>query len=577
MNPIPAPKTPTQTLGQLLIRQGMLKPEDVERALVYKKQNNLRLGQALIEMKLLTPEQVGEALRAQGKLTCVKLDPRIVDGDVAYRLGEELSRLHKAVAINEIAGVVTVAMEDPADVYTVDEISRKLDAKVYSVYAESVQIEECQRRVFESGAAEPDEAGSLDTIAGLVRDNEVDLELGFASQQEPEDSGEEDLDGPVINIIQAIFKDAFDMKASDIHLEPRESSFVVRFRVDGALYDRMTLNKVWARPCVARIKVISNLDIAQKRLPQDGRTQISVHGRKVDLRVSTMPTLLGEGAVIRILDGGRGVADLGSLGLREEQERRIHRFTKNSDGVILVCGPTGSGKTTTLYAMLDELNTPDAKVITLEDPVENQMETVCQINCDPKVGLTFARGLRSCLRQDPDVILVGEIRDLETAEISVQAALTGHLVLSTLHTIGSAETISRLCEMGIKHYLLSDTLRGIIAQRLVRVICPICKVEDEVDASTREVLGLDPDEVFYKGAGCDDCNDLGYKGRRGIYEVLRLSTAFRNALRSGADVEALRALAIEDGMTTMRQEAIYYARAGVTTIAEVISNTPSNG
>ena len=576
MNPIPAPKTPPQTLGQLLIRQGMLKPDDVEKALAYKKQNNLRLGQALIDMKLLSAEQVAEALRAQGKLTCIRLNPNIVDRDVAFRLGEELSQLHSAIAINEIAGVVTVAMQDPAHVYIVDEISRKLDAKVYSVYAEADQIEECQRKAFDHGLAETDDKASLDTIAGLVRDNEVDLELGFGGP-EVEESTDEDLDGPVINIIQAIFKDAFDMKASDIHLEPRDSSFVVRFRVDGALFDRMTLNKVWARPCVARIKVISNLDIAQKRLPQDGRTQISVHGRKVDLRVSTMPTLLGEGAVIRILDGGRGVTDLGSLGLREEQEERIHRFTQNSDGVILVVGPTGSGKTTTLYAMLDELNTPDAKVITLEDPVENQMETVCQINCDPKVGLTFARGLRSCLRQDPDVILVGEIRDLETAEISVQAALTGHLVLSTLHTIGSAETISRLCEMGIKHYLLSDTLRGIIAQRLVRVICPVCKVEDDVDKSTREVLGLDANETFYKGAGCEECNDLGYKGRRGIYEVLRLSTEFRNALRSGADVETLRHIAIDDGMTTMRQEAITYARSGQTTIAEVISNTPSNG
>jgi type II secretory ATPase GspE/PulE/Tfp pilus assembly ATPase PilB-like protein len=250
-------------------------------------------------------------------------------------------------------------------------------------------------------------------------------------------------------------------------------------------------------------------------------------------------------------------------------------MVQGSDGVVLAVGPTGSGKTTTLYSLLGELNEPDTKIITLEDPVENQIESISQVNCDAKIDMTFSRGLRAAMRQDPDVILVGEIRDYETAAISVQAALTGHIVLSTLHTIGAAETISRMKEMGVEHYLLADTLRGIVAQRLVRLICPICKMEDKVEASLSKQLGLGPDEVFYKGAGCEDCNNTGYKGRRGVYEIMTIDAEFRDALRENQSVDALRAIAVANGMTTIRQEGIYYARAGQTTLAEVISKTPA--
>jgi type IV pilus assembly protein PilB len=572
VNPSPNPKAAHETLGQLLLRQGLITPENLERGLAHKKRTGTRLGQALVDLSFISSEQVSEALRCQGKLTCIKLNPKMVEIDVARKLGEDSSRQHKSIAVNQIAGVTTVAMEDPADVYAIDALARELQSKVFATFAESSEIDECIRHIFEGGAATTNDKDTLDDIAGIVEQNEVDLEAGLSGQDEPEES--EDLDGPVINIIQAILKEAFDAKASDIHLEPREKTFVVRFRVDGALFDRMILKSVWARPCIARIKVMSNLDIAQRRLPQDGRTQISVNGRKIDLRVATMPTLMGEGAVIRILDGGRGVTGITSLGLREEQELRLRSMIQNSDGVVLAVGPTGSGKTTTLYSMLDALNKPDAKVITLEDPVENQIETICQINCDAKIGMTFGKGLRAALRQDPDVILVGEIRDLETASTSVQAALTGHLVLSTLHTIGSAETISRMCGMGIENFLLSDVLRGIVAQRLVRIICPTCKEVDDVDPARRELFGLGDDEVFYKGMGCEECNQTGYRGRRGIYEIMLLSTTFRDALRSGANVDTLRDIAIEDGMTTMRQEGIYYARAGQTTIAEVLAKTP---
>ncbi len=564
------PSRPCITLGQQLVATGVLSSNQLEQALEYRRQHGIRLGQALVKLKLVTSHQLAEALRQQGKVSCINLSPKIVNSEVAQLLGEESSRKLGAVAINSIAGVTTVAMDDPADVYVLDELSRTLNSKVLSVYSEPEQIEECLNEIFNQPSETTTSKNSLDDIVSIAQQSEIDIEAGQPNKQE---ESEEDLDGPVVSIIQAIFKEAFEAKASDIHLEPRESTFVVRFRVDGTLYDRMTLKKVWARPCLARIKVLSSLDIAQRRLPQDGRTQIAVQGRKVDLRVSTMPTLLGEGAVIRILDGGRGVSSLSDLGLRPEQEERMKAMVMTSDGIVLAVGPTGSGKTTTLYALLAERDAPDTKIITLEDPVENQLESVCQINCDVKAGLTFSRGLRSILRQDPDVILVGEIRDLETAEITVSAALTGHVVLSTLHTIGSAETITRMREMGVEHYLLSDTLRGIVAQRLVRLICPVCKVEDELDPGLRKHLQLG-DTTFYKGAGCTTCNQTGYQGRRGLYEIMRMTPVFRDALREGADADELRRLAVNDGMTTMRDEGLRLASMGLTSITEVLAITP---
>ncbi len=387
------------------------------------------------------------------------------------------------------------------------------------------------------------------------------------------EADEEGLEGPVVSVISAIFKEAIEARASDIHLEPRDSTFVVRFRVDGSLYERMTLKKGWARPCLARLKVISNLDIAQRRLPQDGRTQISVGGRRIDLRVSTMPTLLGEGAVVRILDGGHSIKDISALGMRAEQEERLRRSVQCSDGIVLATGPTGSGKTTSLYALLDTLNGPTSKIITLEDPVENRVESICQINTNAKAGLTFARGLRSILRQDPDIVLVGEIRDTETAQIAVQAALTGHLVLSTLHTIGAIETVTRMREMDVEHYLLADTIRGIIAQRLVRRLCPHCKAPDTTDYSSYNLHELDENDQLFGPVGCEQCKETGYLGRRGIYEIVVPTSRFRESLGRGADAEELRRVACEDGMTTLRQEAIRAAAEGATSIEEVLATT----
>jgi type IV pilus assembly protein PilB len=562
-------KSPAIPLGQLLLRAGRITPADLKRALSHKREVGLRLGQALVDLGYVDPEEITEALREQGKLNCITLRPEIVDREVTGALSESYCREHALIAVNSIAGITTVAMQDPADVYVIDEVSRTLGTRVFPVYAAPGKIEESIAYAFNRALTSTNE---LEEIVGNAGDSDIILDASPAEFDVVEDG--ETQDGPVINVIQAILKEAFDARASDIHLEPRDSTFVVRFRVDGSLYDRMTLEKGWAKPCLARLKVISNLDIAQKRLPQDGRTQVSVEGSRIDLRVSTMPTLLGEGAVVRILDGGRSVKDIASLGLRPDQETRLRSIVQNSDGVVLAVGPTGSGKATTLYALLDSLNCPGNKIITLEDPVENRVESICQINTNAKAGLTFARGLRSILRQDPDIVLVGEIRDNETAQIAVQAALTGHLVLSTLHTIGAAETITRMREMGVEHYLLSDTIRGIVAQRLLRKLCPHCKEHDEANYTSLNQVGIDRDTELFKAIGCERCNHTGFLGRFGVCEILTPTPEFRDALRGGSDVDEIRRLACDAGMMTLRQEGLRYAKDGITTIEEVLAITP---
>jgi type II secretory ATPase GspE/PulE/Tfp pilus assembly ATPase PilB-like protein len=563
-----SPSTRRQ-LGEVLLSSGHITQQQLDAALAYRKENNCKLGQALTALKILTEEQLSDALRRQGKMLCINLSPGIVDQQIATELGEERSRNLRSVAINRIAGITTVAMEDPANVLFVDEIALVLKTQVLAVYAEPQKIAECINTVFRNTGEKPD----------LLRDIMDSAELGGAVNLDVKaDLGEEDdgeLDQPVINMIRSVFEEAFEARASDIHLEPRRDSFVVRFRVDGALYQRLSLPRAWARPCLARLKVIAKLDIAQKRLPQDGRAQIEINGKRVDLRIATTPTMFDEGAVIRILDGGRETPDLDKLDLEPSQLVRLERAIECHDGFVLATGPTGSGKTTTLYAILARLNTPDTKIITIEDPVENEMETITQINAKPKIGLTFAAGLRSILRQDPDVVLLGEIRDEETAGIAVQAALTGHLVLSTLHTVGAAETITRLEDMGVEKYLVADTLRGIISQRLARRICGHCKKEVKPGAETLKRLEIEQAEgqTFYQGEGCDRCLSSGFRGRIALFEILQMTPELCTLVRKGCSTHELNAEARASGLLTMREDGLRKALQGKTTLSEVLSIT----
>ena len=554
-------------LGELLVSQGLLSTVDLERALAHRAERGIKLGQALVDLQLVSQADLELALRAQGKVNCIRLTPGIIDREVAAELGEEKSRKLQAIAINRIAGVVTVALEDPLEIYAVDALGMHLKCPVLGVHAEPGVIKACIEHVFKK----EDVVGqSLDQFVNDQGQFGEQVSLGVADAEE-ESAENADLDQPVIHMVRAVLEEAFTAGASDIHLEPRANGLQVRFRVDGSLYERVLLPKAWVRPVLARLKITASLDISERRLPQDGRAQAEIRGKRVDLRVATTPTLHGEGAVVRILDGGRKVVNLAGLDIEPTALERLHQMVIGGDGIVLATGPTGSGKTTTLYALLQEVNSPDTKIITVEDPVENQMDGATQICVNAKVGLTFARGLRSILRQDPDVVLLGEIRDEETAEIAVQAALTGHLVLSTLHTVGTAESVTRLTDMGLKCYLLADTLRGIVAQRLVRRLCPHCRREVKADPETLKRLGLAPDAgPFFEGAGCEACSKAGFKGRVALYEIMKLDSELCEHVRKETGSDALRAAACKQGMRTLRDDGIYKALNGLTTLAEVL-------
>lgn len=572
MKNVAASKSRHTPLGEVLIKAGKLDDNGLAQALAYKREKGVKLGQALVELGLVKEGDISDALRHQGRVVCIHLTPGLVDHEIAHALGEERSRYHHAIAINRICGVTTLVMSDPSDVYTVDEIALFLKTPVLAVHAEPKSITACLDDVF---AAQKSTTDALAEIAQTVEAgaSTVSFDVSGGEEEAAEDS--EDVSQPVINMIRKVLEEGYNARASDIHLEARANNFVIRFRVDGSLYDRLTLPKGWARPALARLKVIASLDIAQRRLPQDGRTQIEIGPRRIDLRIATTPTLTGESAVIRILDGGRELRDLESLDLDPKQLDALKRMTEYSDGMALATGPTGSGKTTTLYAMLKKLHKPDTKIITLEDPVENQMDGITQINANPKAGLTFAKGLRSILRQDPDVVLVGEIRDEETAEIAVQAALTGHLVLSTLHTVGAAETITRLADMGVEPYLLADTLRGVISQRLIRRICSNCRTaEDPSDEILRRLeLPREDGVTFYEGKGCNQCFGTGYKGRVGLYEIMQMTPEMRALVSAGKSTEELNEAASHAGLATLRADGLRKARAGQTTLSEVLSVT----
>lgn len=575
-------------VGKFFLDRGKITVKQLEAALEHKQERGLKIGQALVALGFVTEADMLDALRHQARFACIHLTPGIVDPRIAMKLGEKDSRRFRAVALNHIAQHTTVAMEDPSDVYAIDELSRIMEAKIFPVYAEPSAVTQSIDFVFRRAAmklALPEASRSVDLLTEIARKSEKrGLRSGEDVEFESLDSGEEvdepvaaqggTDDKPIINLVRSILEEAFVQGASDIHLEPRREDMTVRFRVDGTLFERTTVPKSWARSMIARIKVLASLDIAQHRLTQDGRIGFRYKKNRVDLRVTTTPCLHGESAVLRILDGGRELHSLGDFELSHQQLERLERIMTCQDGFVLATGPTGSGKTTTLYAILQRLVGPDTKIITLEDPVENTLEGVVQINANPKIGLTFARGLRSILRQDPDIVLVGEIRDEETAQIAVQASLTGHIVLSTLHTVGAAETITRLTDMNVESYLLADTLRGIVGQRLVRRLCQYCKVPVAPPETLLERLGLTKDGTrYYHGDGCEHCHKTGYKGRIGLYEVMQMSPGLRRLVEKSVGTDALTQAAIAEGLVTLREDGLRKAREGLTTLQEVLAAT----
>lgn len=457
------------------------------------------------------------------------------------------------------------AVAGEAGFFALRELAKKYNLKPYPLMAGSGVIIDAINRVYgQKGSA-------VEVMEGISGDDFSSVATEF---EKPKDILELTEDAPIIRLLNALFLQAVKERASDIHIEPYEKELDVRIRIDGILHNILTPPKIIQDALISRIKIMANLDIAEKRLPQDGRIRLLIGGRDIDIRVSIVPTMFGERAVLRLLDRKQGLIGLWEVGLNKNDEKLIENLLQRTSGILLVTGPTGSGKTTTLYAMLNRIHTEEKNIITIEDPVEYQLKGIGQIHINPKIGLTFASGLRSILRQDPDVIMVGEIRDFETAEIAIQASLTGHLVLSTLHTNDAPSAITRLIDMGVEPFLIASSLTGVIAQRLVRVICPDCKESYKPSEGELSYISPQPSALsLYRGKGCEKCKGRGYLGRTGIFELLYVDREIRRMITEKADSQAIKDLAVSNGMRTLYMDGLNKAVKGYTTLEEVMRVT----
>jgi general secretion pathway protein E len=527
------------------------------------------LGEALVERGLVLREDL---LKAWGTLLEVpywpKIEPEGIDGEVLSRVPIHFARRHKLVPVRQDEDGVRVALADPLALEVLDDLRVSLGMAVWPALSPEAEINQTINRLYH-------EAGeSAEQVLADLEASEDDRSI--QELDESEDLLDATSDAPVIKLVNTILSQAVRVRASDIHIEPYQRELKVRYRVDGVLYNSFTPPRNLHSAIVSRIKVMAKMNIAEKRLPQDGRIQIKIADRDFDLRISTLPTSFGERMVLRLLDKTSVLLGLEEIGFSPEQMAALQRLITAPNGIILVTGPTGSGKTTTLYAALNRINSPDKNIITIEDPVEYQLQGIGQIQVSAKIGLTFAKGLRSIVRQDPDVILVGEVRDTETAEISIHAALTGHLVFSTLHTNDAAGAITRLTDMGIEPFLVSSSVNAILAQRLVRVICPQCKEAYRADPATVQELQLEDvrgEVILYRGRGCDHCLQTGYKGRSGIFEFLVVDDEIRGLMIKTSDAASLHKAAVERGMGTLRDDGVRNVLEGVTTVEEVLRVT----
>ena len=567
-----------RTLGRILIKMGLLTREKVHECLMMQKQRKggIQIGQVFIELGLIDEKQLQIALAAQRGMEYVKLSDSQIPADVIERVPAQMAKTYHIVPIaydkgqNELA----VVLDSPDNFRATDDLSTLMGFKVTAKITDSDALESALAKYYEEKDDNINEL--IDEIQGDSflaefdgRDKSIDLdELKELSES-----------NPVKKLLNLVLLQAIRDKSSDIHFEPFENEYKMRYRIDGVLYEMVPPPKYIAAALSSRIKVMANLDIAERRLPQDGRISLTVQGNPVDLRVSVLPTMFGESVVLRILDRSQVSLDLKKLGLRQDDLKMVHQLIHKPNGIIIVTGPTGCGKTTTLYAALSVLNDIETKVITTEDPIEYDLDGVIQVQMKPDIGLTFGRCLRHILRQDPDVILVGEIRDLETAEIAAQASLTGHIVFTTLHTNDAPTSIARLLDLGVEPFLITATLEGIVAERLVRKICENCKTQYEPNEAQLMELGLTSDDVrgkkFYYGRGCARCNNTGYKGRTGIFEIMVFNDEIRDLIMNQASTSVLRAAAQKAGMRLLRDNGLAAIYDGITTIDEVVKETIS--
>jgi len=550
-------------LGEILVQERLTTPDVVEQALARAKATGERVGEALVAVGAVKSEDVLRALAEQQSLAYLSRDELPSPLPIVKNLSPKYLRQYTVCPVSIENGLLTVATADPLNTVVLDDLRQFTGLAVKLVVSSAEAITEAIDRTYD-GAATP-----LQRIVEGMEDE------GAGEEEDVNHLRDMAFEAPVVRLVNLLVENAIDAEASDIHVEPFEDTLRVRYRLDGILFDQEAPPRRLQAAVTSRIKLMAEMNIAERRLPQDGRIRVTVRGRRVDVRVSTIPTVHGESIVMRLLDRSSVFLPLEKLGFASAMLRRFEALIKRPHGILLVTGPTGSGKTTTLYGALDKINSPDRKIITVEDPVEYQLKGVNQIHVKPKIGLTFATGLRHIVRQDPDVILIGEIRDLETAEIAIQAALTGHLVFSTLHTNDAPAAITRLQDMGVEPYLVASVLEGVLAQRLVRRICAACRVPDTPNAADLEALGIEGagGRPLSRGRGCDECRGTGYRGRTGIYELFPITEDARSLILKRAPSREIRRCAIEAGMVTLRMDGWLKACEGVTTVEEILRVT----
>jgi general secretion pathway protein E len=555
-------------LGEILIERGKLDVANLERALrVQDADKRERIGAILTRTGMTAERDVTEALSSQLHLPIVAASEYPELPVLEERIAMRFIKESRSLPLHEDDTKLVLAMTDPLDTYVRNAFQLVTQRQIVAHIAVPSEMDAAFERLYGSGKT------SMDQIVG-------------EAQTRDDDSGSEDLqqlkelasEAPIIRLVSLIISHALEARASDIHIEPFENRLIVRYRVDGVMHEVESPPRRFSAAVISRIKIMASLDIAERRLPQDGRIKLRIQGKEIDLRVSTVPIMHGESVVMRILDKSGTALDFATLGFDPEVLKRFEQVLMQPHGIVLVTGPTGSGKTTTLYTALDKINNPDVKILTVEDPVEYQMEGINQIQVKPQIGLTFANALRSIVRQDPDVIMIGEIRDLETAQIAVQSALTGHMVLSTLHTNDAASTINRLLDMGVDDYLLTSTVNGILAQRLVRTLCTHCReahtaLPEVVEEMQLQRYTKDNPVLLYRAVGCAECGNTGYSGRVSIVELLVMSDAIRSMVMRHVTSGEVRLHAIADGMQTMYENGLSKAVAGITTIEEVLRVT----
>jgi len=565
-----------RTLGEILREKGWATEEQIDECVQGAKEEGGVLGSVLVARGYITEEQLVQALAEQAGMTLIDLDSIEIPLGVIDRVSLSIAEVYRIAPVKFEDEVLTVAMADPLQVQALDDLRFMLNCEVEGVVASEAAIERAIRKYY---------AGQRESVEQLIKDIEesrdeltYDIQYGQQSTSIDIEQLQELANSmPVVKLLNLILIQAIKDQSSDIHFEPFEDEFKVRYRVDGVLYEMMPPPRHLALAITSRIKVMSLLDIAETRLPQDGRIELNMSGNPVDLRISTLPCIHGESVVMRVLDRSVVALDLQRLGLRDDELKTVRGLVDRPHGIILCTGPTGCGKTTTLYSTLNYANDIGIKIITTEDPVEYDLEGIMQCQINEDIGVTFARCLRSILRQDPDKILVGEIRDLETAQIAIQASLTGHIVLSTLHTNDAPTTITRMVDIGVEPFLLCATVEAIVAQRLVRTICTHCKTQYEPSREALAAIGLTPEDMegknFCYGRGCQRCNNTGYRGRIAIFEILLLSDTIRELVMNNESANTIRKVARQEGMRTLRESGMLHIYDGITTIEEVVRET----